>query len=59
MKRKMFLLLLSIVFSMATQAHPGGHFQQGNQIDSWDASNKYTYTLVDTDGNSVTTTYQR
>ena len=26
---------------------------------SWDASNKYTYTLVDTDGNSVTTTYQR
>jgi len=26
---------------------------------SWDASNKYTYTLTDTSGKSVTTTYQR
>lgn len=59
MKMKMLLLLHTIVFSMAAQAHPGGHYPQGDQIDSWDASNKYTYTLVDTDGNSVTTTYQR
>lgn len=56
---KMLLLLHTIVFSMAAQAHPGGHYPQGDQIDSWDASNKYTYTLVDTDGNSVKTTYQR
>jgi len=26
---------------------------------SWDANNKYTYTLTDTSGKSVTTTYQR
>jgi hypothetical protein len=26
---------------------------------SWDTFNKYTYTLMDIDGNSVTTTYQR
>ncbi len=26
---------------------------------SWDAFNKFTYTLVDTEGNAVTTTYQR